>query len=75
VTATTVGYGDHFPVSAEGRGVAVVLLLVGVGLLSVVTANIAAYLVEVEAADEGKHAELMARLDRLEEMLAAREQR
>jgi voltage-gated potassium channel len=31
VTVTTVGYGDRFPVTSGGRGVAVVLMLVGIG--------------------------------------------
>jgi voltage-gated potassium channel len=72
-TATTVGYGDHFPVTAEGRGVAVVLMLVGIGVFSVVTANVAAFFVEEhEEPQEGKHAELLARIDRLEKLLQNR---
>jgi voltage-gated potassium channel len=45
-TVTTVGYGDNVPVTAEGRGVAIVLMLVGIAFFSWVTANIAAFLVE-----------------------------
>ncbi len=47
-TVTTVGYGDAYPVSPEGRGIAVVLMLVGVGLFSVLTANLASFFVESE---------------------------
>lgn len=68
VTATTVGYGDHFPLSPEGRGVAIGLMLVGIGLLSVVTANIAAFFVEAEA---DSTAERLERIERLLEDLAA----
>jgi voltage-gated potassium channel len=42
-TVFTVGYGDHFPVSAEGRFIAVILMLGGVAMISVVTANLASY--------------------------------
>ncbi len=66
VTATTVGYGDAFPVTPEGRGVAAVLMLLGIALLSVVTANIAAYFIET---DEEALADVKVRLDRIEALL------
>lgn len=69
VTSTTVGYGDHFPVTNEGRAVAVVLMLVGIGVFGVVTANIAAYFVE-ESDDDA--AEVKERLARIEQLLAER---
>lgn len=69
VTTTTVGYGDHYPVSGDGRAVAVVLMLVAVGLVEIVTANVAAYFVENERSDE--LLQLRSQLDRIEEMLAA----
>lgn len=77
VTATTVGYGDMVPQSAEGRGVAVLLMLLGIALFAVVTANIAAFFVE-ESDDHARDAELRAslaaldeRLDRIEQHLLA----
>lgn len=44
-TMTTVGYGDRFPTTPMGRGVAVALMLIGVAALSALTATIAAFLV------------------------------
>jgi voltage-gated potassium channel len=41
-TVTTVGYGDRYPVTATGRVVAVGLMLVGIALLGIVTASLAA---------------------------------
>ena len=66
-TVTTVGYGDKYPVTAGGRGIAVVLMLVGIGLIGVLTATVASYFVE-EKADREK-AELTDRLDRIEGLL------
>jgi voltage-gated potassium channel len=43
VTATTVGYGDISPVTAQGRLVATALMLVGIGTLGMITGSIATY--------------------------------
>ncbi|MEU0060914.1 potassium channel family protein [Streptomyces sp. NPDC006334] len=45
-TMTTVGYGDHAPTTGLGRMIAVGLMLSGIALLGVVTANIAAWFIE-----------------------------
>ena len=41
VTITTVGYGDRYPVTPEGRVIGTFLLLSGIGLFSVLTGFIA----------------------------------
>lgn len=71
VTVTTVGYGDKFPVTSGGRGVAVVLMLLGIGLIGILTASVASYFVESKANDD--MAELRQRLDRIEELLTSKD--
>ncbi len=44
-TVTTVGYGDYYPVTTEGRFVAAAMMIAGVALIGTVTASIASYLV------------------------------
>jgi voltage-gated potassium channel len=44
-TVTTVGYGDRYPVTTEGRLIAVVLMVVGIGLVGAVTASVATWMV------------------------------
>ena len=64
VSITTVGYGDHFPVTLVGRLVAVGLLLGGIALLGVITAAVASWLVEavsVKVADETEATEASLR--------------
>ena len=39
-TVTTVGYGDHVPTSVAGKFVAALVMLVGIGFLTVITAAI-----------------------------------
>jgi voltage-gated potassium channel len=44
VTITTIGYGDKFPVTTEGRIVAVILMTAGVGLFGTFTAFVSSWL-------------------------------
>lgn len=76
VTVTTVGYGDKVPVTAAGKGIAVVLMLAGIGLIGVLTATIASYFIggkEDEASKE--RAEILARLNRIEALLQSQNRR
>jgi voltage-gated potassium channel len=45
-TVTTVGYGDHVPTNAVGRTVAAIVMLAGIGFLTVITATITSAFVE-----------------------------
>jgi voltage-gated potassium channel len=40
-TVTTVGYGDHFPVTLSGRAIAMVLMIAGVGMFGALSGIIA----------------------------------
>jgi voltage-gated potassium channel len=78
VTVTTVGYGDYSPVSAAGRGIAFMLMIVGIGLFGVFAANIAAFFVrEVETdRDNQLLSELSAlreRVERLDDLMRNRD--
>lgn len=44
-TVTTVGYGDRYPVTTEGRLIAFGLMIVGIALLGAITASVAAWMV------------------------------
>jgi voltage-gated potassium channel len=50
-TITTVGYGDFYPVTVQGRIVATGLMFSGVALLGVVTASVAAWFVRLTSAE------------------------
>jgi len=59
-TMTTVGYGDHYPVTSAGRVVAFGLMLGGIALLGTVTAILASWLVESVQAEKKQAEELQA---------------
>jgi len=64
VTATTVGYGDIVPVTIPGRLLAGALIVGGICLFSLITANISAFLIS-----QGEEEEIESRLDRIEATL------
>lgn len=66
VTVTTVGYGDVSPVTLEGRLIAVVLMLTGIGVIGVFTATVASFFLE---AQQDQTADVVARLSLVEAKL------
>jgi voltage-gated potassium channel len=80
-TITTVGYGDRYPVTGEGRLVAATLMVGGIALLGVVTGLVASWLVRTlsgaeevaEARTAAAVSELRAELAELRRELAERD--
>ena len=75
-TVTTVGYGDHYPVTAAGRAIAIVLMITGVGIFGVLTASAAAWFVtadkkDAEAGQSAAIADLTAEVTALRAQVAA----
>ena len=77
-TVTTVGYGDVTPQNVIGRVIATIVMLTGIGFLTVVTASITAVFVEsarrrfyadTERAEQKRHSEIMERLEHIESRL------
>lgn len=52
-TLTTVGYGDIYPTTTEGRFIAVGLMISGICVLGVISATVAAWFVKMTQDDSG----------------------
>jgi voltage-gated potassium channel len=63
-TITTVGYGDIYPTTVQGRLIGMVVMIVGIAVASVLTAAIASRFVRDER--EGESAEILRLLHSLE---------
>jgi voltage-gated potassium channel Kch len=81
-TVTTVGYGDHVPTSVAGKVVAALVMLVGIGFLTVITAAITSTFVARSRRDqapagaststEEQLRQIAGRLERIEAALTDR---
>jgi voltage-gated potassium channel len=72
VTVATVGYGDVVPVTEWGRIIGVLVIVVGVILLSVITANISSRFISAQAKNDAEGTDddgLAVRLERIEALL------
>lgn len=73
-TAATVGYGDVVPHTHAGRVFAALMVLLGLSVLSLVTASLAAIFVEQEVEDEVHAGERQIEHELMREIRALREQ-
>jgi voltage-gated potassium channel len=81
-TVTTVGYGDHVPANVAGRLVAALVMLVGIGFLTVITAAITSTFVSRSRREQTPSAgatstaeqlqQISGRLERIEDALTGR---
>ena len=73
VTIFTVGYGDKYPVTPEGRGIAIALMAVGLGLSGMVAGTVASFFVQrqVDENQQPSLREVLERLERIEHRLDA----
>lgn len=65
VTISTVGYGDVYPVTVEGKLAAMVLMILGIGLFSAITATVTSYLLTTGRSHEDVGSALVDNVERL----------
>jgi voltage-gated potassium channel len=68
-TITTVGYGDKYPLTMEGRIIAMVLMFSGVGLFGTLSGLVASFFLGSREEESAELKEVLARLRSIEEKL------
>lgn len=72
VTMTTVGYGDIYPVTAEGRLAATLLMVLGIALFGVLTATVTGLIVRASVAGgDGGNTDPVSTIQRLHQLATA----
>jgi voltage-gated potassium channel len=72
VTVTTVGYGDVYPVTVEGRVIATVIMVIGIAILSILISTVGAQFIESKMKTQRRREEnnikvlIKDKIDRLE---------
>ncbi|AIF42116.1 ion transporter [Virgibacillus sp. SK37] len=75
VTATTVGYGDISPDTGMGRLIAIILMLIGIGLIGMLTSSITTYFVGSKKQQNPTIEFIKSELDRYEELHTSEKKR
>lgn len=70
VTIFTVGYGDKFPVTGEGRIYGVGLMLCGIAIVGTVTATFAGWLISQIREVESENSKILSKLEAIEKRLS-----
>ena len=70
-TFTTVGYGDKYPITTEGRVLGMILMVAGVGMFGGISGLAASFFLGGQDRKSAETREILARLDQLQAVLEA----
>ena len=70
-TITTVGYGDKYPITTEGRAIGVVLMVAGVSMFGCLSGLAASFFLGTEERKSSEMREVLAQLGQLHAKLDA----
>lgn len=69
-TITTIGYGDHYPISLGGRLLSVLLMFAGISLFVTFTGLISSSIMRIQSTSiQRREQEILQRIDQLEQSI------